>query len=186
MYESCLAVGAVVAADDRDSLADVSFDPLTVAYDEEEDAGDTNGEEANERAAAADADATPRLATRASKLPAELPRARTAWFVTAPSQHPHAARFRPHARHREPPLSNATTFSSSVVIVRVVSVIALRHRPPPPTTTLTDDDDGNDDRNEDEDDVDVVVAPRYRVAARRSIETIDRSIDQSINPCGWL
>jgi len=72
--------------------------------------------------------------------------------------------------------------------VRVVSVIALRHRPPPPTTTLTDDDDdGNDDdRNEDEDDVDVVVAPRYRVAARRSIETIDRSINQSINPCGWL
>ena len=44
MYESCLAVGAVVAADDRDSLADVSFDPLTVAYDEEEDAGDTNGD----------------------------------------------------------------------------------------------------------------------------------------------
>jgi len=186
MYESCLAVGAVVAADDRDSLADVSFDPLTVAYDEEEDAGDTNGEEANERAADADADATPRLATRASKLPAELPRARTAWFVTAPSQHPHTARFRPHARHREPPLSNATTFSSSV-IVRVVSVIALRHRPPPPTTTLTDDDDdGNDDRNEDEDDVDVVVAPRYRVAARRSIETNERTIDQSINPCGWL
>ena len=70
--------------------------------------------------------------------------------------------------------------------MRVVSVIALRHRPPPPTTTLTDDDgNDDDDRNEDEDDVDVVVAPRYRVAARRSIETFDRSINQSIRVGGY-
>jgi len=73
MYESCLAVGTV-AADDRDSLADVSFDPLTVAYDDEEDDDDddTKGEEAN------DADKAPRFATRPSKLPrAKLPYVRT-------------------------------------------------------------------------------------------------------------
>jgi hypothetical protein len=82
MYESCLAVGTI-AADDRDSLADVSFDPLTVAYDDDEDEDaeddaaddDTKGEEANE-----DADKPPRLATptRPSKLPAaKLPYVRT-------------------------------------------------------------------------------------------------------------
>ena len=80
MYESCLAVGTVAAAD-RDSLADVSFDPLTVAYDDEADDDacdaddDTKGEEANE-----DAGKAPRLATptRPSKLPAaKLPYVRT-------------------------------------------------------------------------------------------------------------
>lgn len=113
MYESCLAVGTI-AADDRDSLADVSFDPLTVAYDDdEEEDDDTKGEEANE-----DADEPPRLATRPSKLPAKLPRyVRTPrtfedaddtdpflrptfwWFFhpcvfTAPEWHSHAARRR--------------------------------------------------------------------------------------------
>ena len=109
MYESCLAVGTI-AADDRDSLADVSFDPLTVAYDDEdaEDdaaADDTKGEEANE-----DADKPPRLATptRPSKLPAaKLPYVRaprptpTYWwfshprvFTAAPEWHAHATRRR--------------------------------------------------------------------------------------------
>lgn len=113
MYESCLAVGTV-AADDRDSLADVSFDPLTVAYDDDEeeedeeddDDDDTKGEEANE-----DADKPPRLATptRPSKLPAaNPPYVRTPrptpthwWFFnpvprvfTAPKWHTHATRRR--------------------------------------------------------------------------------------------
>lgn len=115
MYESCLAVGT---AADRDSLADVSFDPLTVAYDC--DCDDTKGEEANERTE--DEDGAPRFATttRPRKLPrgAKLPYVRAPptfaadaaaaddaddatvpflrwWFFhvvfTAPEWHPHAA-----------------------------------------------------------------------------------------------